>query len=93
MQLQAIQLITFQDATGETNYKEQLRQTYYEQLQKDEQGFAKIKDFVDENSEIQEILYKNSLKFPNAQCEMDVFLEGLTQDNARILIEVVKTSA
>jgi hypothetical protein len=32
MQLQAMQLLTFQDASGETNYKEMLRQAYFENL-------------------------------------------------------------
>jgi hypothetical protein len=45
---------------------------------------------VDENSEIQEVLFAHQMKFPNSKSEMDGFLERLTQENSKVILDIVQ---
>lgn len=83
------QTYNFLEAKAETNYKELLRLAYYEQVKSDAESFYNIKEMVDESETIQKVLFDNHLKFPNAQADMDGFLESLTQENSQTILGLV----
>lgn len=85
----SFQIYNFLDATSETNYKEHLRLAYYEQVKSNEEAFYTIKEMVDESESIQGVLFQNHLKFPNAQADMDGFLESLSQENSKTILALV----